>query len=790
MADRIEKVVDIKVNAKGAKDVDKNFKEINKGLKDIEKLAAKAFAPEPAKKLNDEIKKTGQVTVDVRSKLRDLQNKMAEIGDVGSAEFQQLAAEAGKYKDQMNNANAAIKSMSADFPKMALIGGGLQAMGGAAQGATGAMMLFGSENEEVTKSIQKMMAIQQIMNSVTVMSNSLSDESALGLKVRTILTNIKAKSSLRDASATGVQTVATTAQTIATGIASTAMAALNFIMNLNPVILLLSGIAALASAMYYFSASAEDAAAKNEELNEMMDKQAESIEKLKTKHEKKEDEERRALILTGATRQQLHDNDIKRIKTLEDVRKEDMKIIERNNEFLRKGNKILARQGKTEEIEANIERIKENKKTYDALALNSNEYHLQEKEANKEFNDGEAVIQKAKDAKKIIDAKARRQTRLANKAANKQRVLDEAATDRLIEDQRAALLPQTLENKIARATVIAERERAVILTNDKLTATQKTDLKLLSEQNEAVAIAALVKDSTAKADAKEKADAVKKAADKITAAEKHDKDLADLRLDVADRGRTENERELFELKEKYAKELELAKGHEDLIAQLKSEQAAGEQEIGDRISLEKKEKNKASLDEGLAAASQMLDSLSALNAAHEENQLLKIENKYAGQLKAAEGDEEATKKILAQKSKEEDKVRKASFESNKKLQIASAIVTGAQGALAAFSSLAGIPVVGPVLGALAAAAAVATSMVQISTIKNTQFEGGGGGSLTPPSMNIPQVPTFNSVGNSPENQLAQSLGGQEQAPIQTFVVAGDVTTAQGLERNTIETASL
>ena len=69
MADRIEKVVDIKVNAKGAKNVDKNFKEINKGLKDIEKQAAKAFSPEPAQKLNNEIKKTATATVDVRSKL-------------------------------------------------------------------------------------------------------------------------------------------------------------------------------------------------------------------------------------------------------------------------------------------------------------------------------------------------------------------------------------------------------------------------------------------------------------------------------------------------------------------------------------------------------------------------------------------------------------------------------------------------------------------------------------------------------------------------------------------------
>ena len=790
MADRIEKVVDIKVNAKGAKNVDKNFKEINKGLKDIEKQAAKAFSPEPAQKLNNEIKKTATATVDVRSKLRDLQNKMAEIGDVGSAEFQQLAAEAGKYKDQMNNANAAIKSMSADFPKMALIGGGLTAMGGAAQGATGAMMLFGEENEDAAKAIQKMMAIQQVMNSVTVLTNSLSDESALGLKVRTVLTNLKAKSSVKDAAASGTQTIATVAQTIATGAASIAMAALNFVMNLNPVVALISGIAALAAGMYYFSASTKDATEENEKLNKSLDEIITRRDIIKAKFSKDEEINRRELILTGASKQALHDDDIKRIKNAEKNRKSDIKFIIHSNELLRSGAKLLRLQDKEDEAVANEDKIKANQATYNALLLNANDYKIELKEANKEFNDGEKADQKAKDAKKIADAAARRQTRIANREANKQRILDEAATDRLIEDQKAALLPQTLENKIARVSVLAERERAVILDNDKLTSTQKTELKLLSEQNEAVAIAALKKESTAKADAKDIADAAKTAADKVTAAKKHEKDLADLRLSVADRGRTENERELFELKAKYAKELELAKGNAILIAEIKSQQTAEERAIEDRISLEKKEKNKASLDEGLAAAGQMLTALSDMNAAHEANQLLKIENKYAGELAAAEGDEEATKEILKRKEAEADKIRKKAFESNKKLQIASAIVTGIQSAMAAFGSLAGIPVVGPVLGGLAAAASAITTAMQIQTIKNTQFEGSGGGGVPTPTVTAPVIPSFNGVGNSPQNQLAQSLGQGQDQPVQTFVVAGDVTTAQSLERNAIQTASL
>ena len=51
-------------------------------------------------------------------------------------------------------------------------------------------------------------------------------------------------------------------------------------------------------------------------------------------------------------------------------------------------------------------------------------------------------------------------------------------------------------------------------------------------------------------------------------------------------------------------------------------------------------------------------------------------------------------------------------------------------------------------------------------------------------------PNFNVVGASATNQLAQTIGNQQQQPIKTYVLANDVTTAQGLERNIIQSASI
>lgn len=62
--------------------------------------------------------------------------------------------------------------------------------------------------------------------------------------------------------------------------------------------------------------------------------------------------------------------------------------------------------------------------------------------------------------------------------------------------------------------------------------------------------------------------------------------------------------------------------------------------------------------------------------------------------------------------------------------------------------------------------------------------GGAGGGGSAPTA----APTFNVVGNSGINQIAQTLG--QQQPVQAYVVANNVTTAQSLNRNIIQNASI
>lgn len=84
----------------------------------------------------------------------------------------------------------------------------------------------------------------------------------------------------------------------------------------------------------------------------------------------------------------------------------------------------------------------------------------------------------------------------------------------------------------------------------------------------------------------------------------------------------------------------------------------------------------------------------------------------------------------------------------------------------------------------------------VSSAKSAASSVGGGipsvgGEITAPTAAAGSAPPdMSSVGGSGFNQLADAIGQQNQQPIQTFVVASDVTTAQSLDRNIIDGATL
>ena len=90
------------------------------------------------------------------------------------------------------------------------------------------------------------------------------------------------------------------------------------------------------------------------------------------------------------------------------------------------------------------------------------------------------------------------------------------------------------------------------------------------------------------------------------------------------------------------------------------------------------------------------------------------------------------------------------------------------------------------------AGVLATGFAAVKSIKSVKPNGGGGGTPSLPSGggSAPTPPAFNVVGASGETQLADAIGSQTQRPSRAYVVSNDVTTAQEMDRNIIEGASI
>ena len=146
---------------------------------------------------------------------------------------------------------------------------------------------------------------------------------------------------------------------------------------------------------------------------------------------------------------------------------------------------------------------------------------------------------------------------------------------------------------------------------------------------------------------------------------------------------------------------------------------------------------------------------------------------------------EATANTLGQISELFGKQTKA----GKVAAIAEATIQTFLSAQKAYAATIGVPVVGPVLAPINAGLAIAAGFKNIKAIASVKVPNDGGGGNVPSGGGgggSVMSPNFNVVGNSGINQLAQL----QQTPTKAYVVSGDMTTAQSLDRNRIENATL
>lgn len=418
------------------------------------------------------------------------------------------------------------------------------------------------------------------------------------------------------------------------------------------------------------------------------------------------------------------------------------------------------------------------KNTLDKVTASTKAFVTELKEEAKiagQIADQRARADKAERALIVARAKANRdRADLLDKAAQKEKFtaqeriafleeagkIDEEITKREIAAARLRLQAKQSENALTKSTKADLDEEAnlraklIDLETQRLTKQKTVSAQIVSAKREEKARLKAIEDEEA---AKQKEiDDKKLADDKL----KQDKEIADAKAlsDLKNQIRdaeavTEEERRLLEIEK-------TTEHYDKLIALAKAK--------------------------GLATEALETAKTNALNKLSEQKSKNEIQwEKLTQQQKTA---------IVSNGFKNLANILGEESAAGKAAAIAAATIDTYQSANASYKSLAGIPIVGPALGAVAAGAAIVSGLATVKKITSTKIPSNksvsapSGGSV--PRTSVSQPPAFNVVGASDTNQLADAIGSQSQEPVKAYVVANDVTTAQSMDRNIVDGASI
>lgn len=149
---------DYVVNITGKDNLSSTLKGVKQELKDT---AGSATAIDNIRRKFEQISKSTQP---LKTQLRQLNNLMGQMKSTGLAssykeDFNKITEAAGRTKQQMNLVNAAITRAASKTPILDQMGTAFNGIGAAANIATGAMNLFGSENENVQSAILQVQSV-------------------------------------------------------------------------------------------------------------------------------------------------------------------------------------------------------------------------------------------------------------------------------------------------------------------------------------------------------------------------------------------------------------------------------------------------------------------------------------------------------------------------------------------------------------------------------------------------------------------------------------------------------
>jgi hypothetical protein len=711
-----------------------NFKKVEKDIDDLNKsLKDTAENNRDVSKTFEEVYGEIQPLTARMGEAEDRLYELAAAGDTASKEYKELLQTVGEYRKVQIKTDLAVDGASQTMT---------QKLGSALNGATsafattqGAMALFGSENKALEESLLKVQSALAIQQGVDGLTTSYKE---LGGK---------------------------------TGIATKAQAAFNFVMNLNPILLIVSGITLAIAALLKFTSVLDpvidglknfgdaigltDFAGEERAANEKKRYEAElkQIEKLKIAKEKAFNNEQKTLDRLIAVRNAEG-------KSTTELTKQKI------------AGSIAYQKELQKELQANLNALEVNRSLLDQSTgygkLMSNV--LQEKidETKKKNDEALNSIRDSENELKILDITAKKDAQDRNKTAvgnAKQTAQDLRNLKRQIQDEEIKAIEDVNQREQTQLIVSAQRriEDLSLTAKDK-----KKNAKLILEiQNNLNKDLEKSDEKFYEAQRKAQEEAQKLAnSNKIRLQREFDNIIEALAEQNFQNTLTEEQREIQAVNDKYFELQTLAAGNAEQLAII-------EQAKADELGAIEKKANEKSVEEARAVAEQKAAiQQQGLDTALQGVQLIKgLFEKSKGVQKAA---------VIA-----ESAIGIAKMIISNKLANAGALATPQA---IATSGAAAAPVIalnnistGIGIAANIAATAKALKSLGGGSAPSAPADGGGGG-----GGGASTTPQFNTIGSSGVNQLAQL----QQQPVQAYVVSGDVTSAQSLDRNRIQNATL
>ena len=357
------------------------------------------------------------------------------------------------------------------------------------------------------------------------------------------------------------------------------------------------------------------------------------------------------------------------------------------------------------------------------------------------------IVQRAKANKQIAEARfiaddLTKSTEERIAAVEKAGALEEEVAAKEVANQKLRLSALKAQSRISEVN----EEQLVAIAEAEARVLELEQASIARKRRLGTEVKGLRAEEKAAADEKIKA-AQDEQAIKDKLAEESRLKIEAIQAKATDLLRTEQEREIEAVRKKY----------EDVLALTTLS-------VEDRAALEKKQS-----DEIIAITKKTTDATTALEKAAQDSKAAMI-NQSIDAVQGALG---------------------AVFKNSKAVATANVIVDAAQAAVGIFKNSTSLPEpFGSINRGIQLAALAATTVASIRNINAAEPTGGGSPPATITTPSAPsQPPQFNIVGQGGVNQLAQSIGGQFNQPIRAYVVGGDVTTAQQLQRQRVRTAT-